>query len=170
MRKIGALIAGAAAIMVAATANATVYDFSYTGGGFDGSGTITTAGPGDIETITAISGTFDGMTISGLTPVGSCCSNPASDNLLYPNDDAPGGPAYLDYAGLSFGLSGSSTLYNLFYNPPYAIIDSNVVVDAEGGAFTLTAVPEPASWALMLLGFGAAGIALRGGRRQRATA
>ncbi len=32
------------------------------------------------------------------------------------------------------------------------------------------AVPEPASWALMLVGFGAAGAALRGSRRQLATA
>ena len=32
------------------------------------------------------------------------------------------------------------------------------------------AVPEPATWALMLVGFGAAGATLRGSRRQRATA
>ena len=33
-----------------------------------------------------------------------------------------------------------------------------------------SAVPEPASWALMIAGFGAAGFGLRGARRQRAVA
>ncbi|MGZ3375793.1 MAG: PEPxxWA-CTERM sorting domain-containing protein, partial [Phenylobacterium sp.] len=32
------------------------------------------------------------------------------------------------------------------------------------------AVPEPASWALMIMGFGAAGAMLRSKRRQTATA
>ena len=34
----------------------------------------------------------------------------------------------------------------------------------------IAAVPEPASWALMIIGFGAAGATLRGSRRQHATA
>ncbi len=39
------------------------------------------------------------------------------------------------------------------------------IANVAGGA-----VPEPASWALMLVGFGSAGAALRGSRRQRAIA
>jgi hypothetical protein len=42
--------------------------------------------------------------------------------------------------------------------------------DSTGLAATFTAVPEPASWGLMLLGFAAAGGAMRTARRRNATA
>ena len=42
--------------------------------------------------------------------------------------------------------------------------------EADNFGGTLTAVPEPASWALMIVGFGAAGAMLRGKRRSALTA
>jgi PEP-CTERM motif len=42
--------------------------------------------------------------------------------------------------------------------------------DYLGGTLTITAVPEPASWALMLIGLGALGAALRTSRRAPAAA
>lgn len=48
------------------------------------------------------------------------------------------------------------------FNGKTGITISNVVVYAVGGAFGLpTGVPEPASWALMISGFGLAGAGLR---------
>ena len=38
-----------------------------------------------------------------------------------------------------------------------------------GGSVTISAVPEPSTWAFMLFGFGAMGIAVRRGRKQRLT-
>ncbi len=45
-----------------------------------------------------------------------------------------------------------------------ALHDYNVAVDN----FSISAVPEPATWALMLLGFGGLGVALRAGRKSQA--
>jgi hypothetical protein len=36
-----------------------------------------------------------------------------------------------------------------------------------GGVTALTSVPEPGTWAMMLLGFGAAGVAMRRSRRRK---
>jgi hypothetical protein len=36
------------------------------------------------------------------------------------------------------------------------------------GALSVTAAPEPATWALMVLGFGSAGLAMRSRRRRLA--
>jgi hypothetical protein len=42
--------------------------------------------------------------------------------------------------------------------------------DVGGGVFTPTVVPEPASWAMMLIGFGGIGAMMRRSRRRRAVA
>ena len=63
------------------------------------------------------------------------------------------------------GVSGAGGLQSIAL--------SNLNLEPSGNDFALddmhlagTAVPEPASWALMILGFGAAGAALRASRRQ----
>ena len=55
---------------------------------------------------------------------------------------------------------------------PFGIHDGGQVVgyygDEQGaaGGFSALAVPEPGAWALLLLGFGGLGVALRGRRHQ----
>jgi len=78
-----------------------------------------------------------------------------------------------------FGLSGTSSEigWNLQFSSPgadplYQLSFSNVVgpLSNTKAAFNLySAAPEPASWALMLVGFGAAGYAMRTRRRTTAT-
>ncbi|WP_372786891.1 PEPxxWA-CTERM sorting domain-containing protein [Phenylobacterium sp.] len=50
--------------------------------------------------------------------------------------------------------------------PGVAGVSATVNEDFAPNNGTITAVPEPASWALMLLGFGGLGAALRGARRR----
>jgi probable HAF family extracellular repeat protein len=86
-----------------------------------------------------------------------------------------------DYAGGSYTGYDLSTLvdnlgtWNLGNGAPQAINDKGDIVGFAGNpafgaqhAYLLTAVPEPASWALMVAGFGLMGGALR--RRQMAVA
>lgn len=68
--------------------------------------------------------------------------------------------ASLNITGLSsFSIQGLQTFLNLFQ------ID-NMVTSQSGGDETSSPAPEPASWAMMLIGFGAMGAALR---RRRAS-
>jgi hypothetical protein len=150
----------AVALVAAGTAGSAhaslLWDFSFTGGGYTATGTLTT----DPESsgsylITGITGTFDGYAITGLLPVNA----DANDNLLYP------GPGFLDAPGFAFTVA-----------PPGP---SPIVIGAEGASFIVyapdsapsgnftaaLAAPEPAS--MGLLGAGLAGLgALR--RRRRA--
>ncbi len=159
-----ALLASSA-LIVAPPAKATVFDWSYTGlNGYNvtASGTLvaTPLGGGAFD-VTAITGTRNGVAITGLT------SYAVQDNTVFT------GFPQLDYFGLAF-TDTNGNAFNAFYdaaiNDPYECgfvgyceIGPGVPGtdglgpprDAEGPiAFTLTAVPEPATWSLMLIGFG----------------
>jgi PEP-CTERM motif len=75
-----------------------------------------------------------------------------------------------DTPGTSFPFSGN------FFAPAGTFIDygvnnaGNFLNDSVGLSLTFTTVPEPASWALMLVGFGALGVALRASRRKTVVA
>jgi hypothetical protein len=157
-------------------ASAKVFDWSITGpapglGGvpFPGGGTITatlTSSPGvwDIDTIT---GTVNGSEITGMSTFRS------ADNELFTN-----GFAFVSTAGISFETAAGQSV-NIFsfdgqMTPPtgnaYGETTSNPTAFGVG-AFTLTAVPEASTWAMMLVGF--AGLSMAGYRasqRQAATA
>lgn len=49
------------------------------------------------------------------------------------------------------------------------ILGNNSSVGSLGGSITISAVPEPGTWALMLIGFGGIGFAMRRGRKQAIT-
>jgi PEP-CTERM motif len=181
----------AAAGLASNVASAHTYHFSYTTmDGVSASGTIVTSNTptGPFDTCpecnnspgflaTSISGMRNGQTITGLVPVAGFADN---DNVVYPTSPN------LDFAGLAFASGGSD--YNIYFgawgltNGPFNTFPPSLDGYAEcrvtgvdciatGSlatqplvAWSLTAVPEPAQWTLLLIGFavvGSAGYALR---------
>jgi hypothetical protein len=154
--------------LLATSAKATVFDFtitSATGDVTDGQFT-TTGGPTDYD-ITNVSGELNGVAFSsGVNTYGD------ADNVL-----TPGGPLFADRAGIAFEAGGLD--YNIFNNGTggkiYSFCVSNVQLTCTGGdadgapvaTFTLGGVgtPEPAVWAMMLMGVGMIGCGLRFARR-----
>ena len=132
------------------------YSLTFNGSVFDGSGIITTDATGHATAATGtISSGSDIYTILGISAYAG------ADNNLYVT------PAYVTFAGLSF-TTDLGVDFNLFnygdgtygllnsaentvgYPDPRDIVTANVA-----------AVPEPATWALMLIGFGAVGLQMR---------
>ena len=173
------LPAAAAALglaLAAGSAQATVWDFSFSDTvGNSGMGQFTTGPaessppadcpnpPGAYYTVTGITGEVDNNEITGLSQYAD------SDQLLFPA--AP----HVDVWGISFYTTNDQ--YNIYeWGIPGPIgtwlLDANVDPAGLGWngnptSFTLTAVPEPGSWPLMIIGVGLAGASLR---RRAATA
>jgi hypothetical protein len=147
----------AAALCVTSAANAATYllDFTTVGNTDFGDITFTTAGPWT-SPVTAVSGSIDGSAITGLS------SYAGSDNTLY--DTAP----HVSYGGVS--ISTALDTFN-FANVSGLILTKESVnpsgsqQDLETLVGAISAVPEPATWAAMLLGFGGIGAAMRSRRK-----
>jgi hypothetical protein len=107
-----------------------------------------------------ITGSFDGISITGVAPDGTCCSSPANDNLIYISVGTP----YLDLSGIGFYITGG-TAVNIYHDVPGYYEEASDGGFGGPGTFTLTAVPEPSTWAMMLLDF--AGLAWVGYRRSQ---
>jgi hypothetical protein len=159
MKLVSALAALCAAASASA-AHATVYSFSYSDGVNTASGDLTTTGVGSPFTMVGITGSFDGISITGVAPDGTCCSSPANDNLIYISVGTP----YLDLSGIGFYITGG-TAVNIYHDVPGYYEQASDGGFGGPGIFTLTAVPEPSTWAMMLLGF--AGLGFAGYRRTR---
>jgi hypothetical protein len=152
-----AVASAAAALVALAPAAHAATTFGLTiGGDLSGSGSLL-ADPNDDGsfTVTGASGTIDGNAITGVFAPDTFLRN---DNRLDPSSN----PA-VSFAGISFmtgnggyNLYGSANGYGVGAPPEslYAV------------TFELTsAVPEPATWAMMLIGFGMVAAAARGRRR-----
>jgi hypothetical protein len=148
-----------------------IYDWSYNGTyTISGvmhpdiaSGTLTTgAADGGGFLITGITGSYNGVSITGLAPVGTCCSPfpPFNDNILFPTSTA-----LLSSGGLGFMTAGYNV--ELYYDPtlnpgPYGALRS-IAPDLafSSGAFKITGpfprVPGP------VVGGGLPGLVLVGG-------
>ena len=175
MKKMLQAVAVAAAVLAPAAANASVYKFTFES--FDSE--LTAGGQITVNTdgeVTGVSGVISGLadqTISAITPnpnfSGAAYSPDGSfiyDNLYH----ASGMP--FDVDGLLFVTAQNPGGYwNLWGTSPgnYSLWESvgsyNYPIE-ESGNLSMTAVPEPSTWAMMLLGF--AGLGYAGYRRARA--
>jgi hypothetical protein len=161
-------VALGAALIVAGSASAKVYDFSFTDAANDtASGQFTTADANASTTVTGITGTFDTFAITGLSPYAG------SDQVL-----TTGAAPNFDFGGISFSVANGND-YNLTDAqdlPLGSLLSSandpggNGIAPVALTSFTLSAVPEPATWGMMLMGFGGLGVAMRNSRRKLVTA
>jgi hypothetical protein len=166
-----ALGALALAVVCAQTSKADTFSFSFTGSSFSGSGVITaTHDSGNEYTITGITGTTAGQTITGLLGAGTFDNN---DNKLFD----PGnlfGTFNFDQQGISYQLGSGPTASEVnigegsgFFilttiadlNPPGKSPDVQEFVDVDVEKIASTSpVPEPGTLALFGTGIlGAAG-------------
>ena len=194
--KIKVLLASASLALaaIAGSAHATTYDFSYTFAG-DGvpnyvTGSFTGTGPlNDITNISNVTMSFDGAALGTFDvfsyhPTGS--SNCGTSDCF-----TPGGAVVSNDSSLSnFFFSNSSTdalTGNYFYviqpwaNPvgqtiatQYQAADGSSVNayngQYEARNFSVSAAPEPAAWALLMVAVGMIGTSLRLRRRRGAVA
>jgi hypothetical protein len=172
MRKTLFALAATACAALAAPASAAQYMFSFSGADLikpgvtiTGSGVFTTS---DIATmvggqtafaITAITGMVDGSAI--VAPTG-----------FYGNYFTTG-PAVLDGSGVRFNTAAVNNIsfFNQSSNGKYRVNSigsgKTAFVDTSFSAVTSPgAVPEPATWAMMIMGFGAIGLMARSDRRK----
>ena len=144
------------------------YNFNFTSANYNGSGALTVNGSG---TVTNMTGSVnDNGTLTGIINVVAPGTYGSNDNSLLAS--AP----YLDLYGLSFNLLDGNT-FNLFTYYDGNNYETNFTVNPSGTdanfsstsqqltTFSVAAVPEPETWATMLLGFGAIGMAMRTRRR-----
>lgn len=161
------LAIGLATAMVVAASPASaasyIFDFAGTnlfgGGPIVGSGTLTTddmtvqQNGRDAQKITGITGTYNGSSITGLNPTIF-----GADNFYYLMGQ------FVSGNGLGFDTA-AGTSANLFASVGNYRVNS--VNPFQSGFVTATssavagAVPEPATWAMMLFGFGGIGFAMR---------
>lgn len=171
----GGLLLGAATASQAAVYDLDFVDLSST---FTVDAQITTLdvlnGVGGYD-IVGITGTVSGN--PGVDPITGLIANPTPPvtatccGFFYDNVFFLPGPGFLNTGGVLFTTAGGT--YNLFMDSPtdgrlytYGAPDP---LDVHG-TITALAVPEPGTWALMLLGFAGAGVALRNRRTERVQA
>jgi PEP-CTERM motif len=178
MLRVGFFVSAAAVaglLTATAPASATLYDWTLTGGGDYGSGTLVTGAPdnGGVD-ILSFSGTIDGnpVTLLGGQPGGATATSLfVYDNILYPPPNDP----VLDVWGVLFSDAGDEG--NIFYGiTPLDYSYWSAPLDRGGDSttnnsvtFTLTAdlpdpIPEPTS--LALFGVGLAGLGFARYRRR----
>jgi hypothetical protein len=158
------------------TANATVYNFTFSSPSESIIGLLA-VDTSDNE-VTNITGTLSGVvndTINGFI-ANSSFPNPVSlpgDVFIYDNVFYPGQDSLVDQYGVVFTTAGNPGGYwNLWSGAPgdYSLYESNLAGDypiaISGGNLDPTAVPEPSTWVMMLIGLAGVGAAAywRGGR------
>jgi hypothetical protein len=144
----------AVVLCAASAANASTYLLDFTAGSDSGVVAFSTAGPWTAA-VTAVFGDIDHHVVTGLS------SYAGSDNTLYATDP------HVSYGGVS--VATTNDIYN--FADVSGLIVTKYSVNPGGGAQDLvpvtgsiTAVPEPAAWAMMLVGFGGVGAAMRSRR------
>jgi hypothetical protein len=156
-----ALATAALALSALGTAHADqTWVFSYTGAGVSASGSFTTAGAALVpEDILSITGQRNGAAITGLVPLDT------DPNFLYDNQFTAGTPHFTD-GGMVFSVAGGQPNVNVYF---FAGTYTDLFIDGLDAietpiTFNVTAVPEPATVASMMLGLGLLGMRLRSRR------
>lgn len=173
------LVMGAAFGMTAAKASTFLLTFTQVGtpgngccGPFDVSAILQATANGNNYDITGISGTVtQNGTPFAITGLGTPSSDPGGyfsfDNVIF----SSGGhaPYSLDVGGIGFYVAGIYNFYpaepNAFFNvwdngSPSGILGTTASYDVNtpfNGHYSITAVPEPSTWAMLILGFGGVG-------------
>ena len=179
-RNLVTMIASMTAVILAtgSAANATVYNFKFTSPSESVIGQLT-VDTSDNE-VTNITGTLSGTvndTISGIITDLSF-PNPVSladGAFIYDNVFYPGQASLVDQYGVVFTTAGNPGGYwNLWSGAPgdYSLYELNAAGDypvaIDGGSMDPAAVPEPSTWAMMLMGLAGVGFAAyRRGRKDR---
>jgi hypothetical protein len=173
-------LAAAALLAISATcASADLYDFQFTGGLSSITGTFTVANGNEITAITGTETDQAGSsTITGILPNPNFPGESANANGLFWDNVFSATAPYLTYNGVGFTAQEGllSLPLALWYNAgssAYVITGDLTafgqdVKNLDSGTLTVTAVPEPATWAMFLAGFAALGFAAS--RRARALA
>lgn len=170
--KLKSYLAALSVLAIAATpAYAAQFNFGFTttslpfgGTAQNGSGTFTTSDTAQtVEgrtafAITGISGQINNVAISGLTPF----TTSLIPTYYYFTD----GPVFLSGTGVNFNAGAFQNIkfYAPSANPGTYLIQGNGTIIANVTATSspaVTAVPEPAAWAMMIFGLGAVGFAMR---------
>lgn len=169
------LAAACLLIPTVASANSTTFDWSLSGDFVSGSGTLTANQSGVVESISgAVSDSQLRNIIALLTPHQTYASigDIGGDNLIFP---APASP-FLDGQGIVFSVGGvgsdpcpfpTGCYMNIYYDAALSQYEVNLSNSGVNGAdFVLTAetvpsVPEPSTWAMMILGFAGIGFMFR---------
>jgi hypothetical protein len=159
-----------AALAVAAPANAASYSYDFVGTGYEVTGLVTATdtlnalGGYDILGISGFVTGLGGGVISGL--VGNPAQPDATNNGLFIYDNVGFfGTPHVNHNGVLFQTSNGAT-WNLYSNSAtdyelYAYESSvGPSVDVHG-TLTVTAVPEPETYAMMLAGLGLVGFMAR---------
>ncbi|MGB8769042.1 MAG: PEP-CTERM sorting domain-containing protein [Candidatus Korobacteraceae bacterium] len=137
------------ALVFAARSQADAISFTYSGDGVAVSGTLFGGSNGNgTWTITGITGTYDGITIAGLVPLGADPSYIYNNLLYYPSD-----PLFVDNGGILFNVPGVGDV-NFYYDPSSGYVNTTGSLDS---GFVTTPVtvdfsaptPEPATLALV---------------------
>jgi len=182
IRNLVTMITSTSAVLLAtwSAANATIYNFTFNSLSESMIGQLT-VDTSDNE-VTNITGTLSGTvndTINGFI-ADSSFPNPVSlpdDAFIYDNVFYPGQDSLVDQYGVVFTTAGNPGGYwNLWSSAPgnYSLYESNVAGDypitVDGGSLDPTPVPEPSTWAMMLIGLAGVGFAAyRRGRKDRLT-
>jgi hypothetical protein len=140
---------------VGARAPAGTYDLNVANGSVVVNALITTDSNGHATGISGI--------VNQIDPFTDLSSYAGADNDLYSSG------AWVTFGGLSFSTSslGDFNFYNSgqgYYGLLSSATDITGYPDGQVATAHVAPVPEPSSWALMLVGFGAVGAALRRSR------